>query len=150
MTLICLSISSKVKCYTCHKVNRKAIYDLLYVFHTNFIWCTIYETQALGRSVTLIWEKVTDQFLRKCSKVQKGHNCYSDSTKSFLWYVVNVILIMPKKEKKLLRRFWDWPFPPPPPLKVAAAADTTDDDGRVGIWKAPLPVGTAELKIKNI
>ena len=31
-----LSISSKVKCYTSHKVNWKAIYDLLYVFHTNF------------------------------------------------------------------------------------------------------------------
>ena len=53
--------------------------------------------------------------MRKCSKVQKGHNfenhLYSDSTKSFLWYVVNVI---PKKhhakEKKLLKRFWDWPI----------------------------------------
>ena len=31
---------------------------------------------------------------------------------------------------------------PSPPLKVDAAAD---DDGRVGIWKAPLPGGTAEL-----
>ena len=48
-----------------------------------------------------------------------------------------------KKEKKLLKRFWDWPSPPPP-LKVSAAAD--DDDGRVGISKAPLPDGTAELK----
>ena len=38
-----------------NKVNWKAIYDLLYVFHTHFIWCTIYETQSLGRSVTLIW-----------------------------------------------------------------------------------------------
>ena len=26
----------KVKCYTCYKVNWKAIYDLLYVRHTNF------------------------------------------------------------------------------------------------------------------
>ena len=47
-----------------------------------------------------------------------------------------------------------------PPLKVDAAAaaaddddaddddaDDADDDGRVGIWKAPLPDGTAELKI---
>ena len=33
-----------------------------------------------------------------------------------------------------------------PPLKVDAAADNADDDGRVGIWKAPLPDGTAELK----
>ena len=31
------------------------------------------------------------------------------------------------------------PSPPPPPLNV-------DADGRVGIWKAPLPGGTAELK----
>ena len=35
---------------------------------------------------------------------------------------------------------------PPPPLKVDAAADDNDDDGQVGIWKAPLPGGTAELK----
>ena len=34
-----------------------------------------------------------------------------------------------------------------PPLKVdAAAADDDATDGRVGIWKAPLPDGTAELK----
>ena len=43
---------------------------------------------------------------------------------------------MPKKENKLLKR--------PPPLKVDAD-DDADDDGRVGIWKAPLPDGTAEL-----
>ena len=42
--------------------------------------------------------------------------------------------------------------PSPPPLKVDAdadadaAADDADDDGRVGIWKDPLPGGTAELK----
>ena len=42
-----------------------------------------------------------------------------------------------KKKKKLLKR--------PPPLKVDADAD--DADGQVGIWKAPLPLGTAELKI---
>ena len=38
--------------------------------------------------------------------------------------------------------------PPPPPLKVDAANDdaNADDDGLVGIWKAPLPRGTAELK----
>ena len=51
---------------------------------------------------------------------------------------------MQKKEKKLLKRFWDWPFPPPP-LKVDA-----DDDGRVGIWIAPLPDGTAELKSQRV
>ena len=31
-----LSISSKVKCYTWCRVNWKVLYDLLYVFHTNF------------------------------------------------------------------------------------------------------------------
>ena len=36
---------------------------------------------------------------------------------------------------------------PSPPLKVAA--DAADDDGQVGIWKAPLPGGTAELKIQT-
>ena len=102
-------------------------------------------------------ENVTDMFFRKCSKMPKGHNCdlftfkknlYSDSTKSFLLYVVNVILkkLHAKKENKLLKRFWDWPFPPPPsPLKVDA-----DADGRVGIWKAPLPGGTAELTRSSI
>ena len=38
---------------------------------------------------------------------------------------------------------------PSPPLKVDAD-DDADDDGRVGIWKAPLPGGTAELKRKNV
>ena len=34
-----------------------------------------------------------------------------------------------------------------PPLKVDPAANDADDDDRqVGIWKAPLPGGTAELK----
>ena len=32
-----------------------------------------------------------------------------------------------------------------PPLKVDAD-DAADADGRVDIWKAPLPGGTAELK----
>ena len=36
-----------------------------------------------------------------------------------------------------------------PPLKVAADAADPTDDGRVGIWKAPLPGGTAELKINT-
>ena len=51
-----LSISSKVKCHTCYKVNWKAIYDLLYVIHTNFyhmmhhLWDT-----TPWKSVTLIW-----------------------------------------------------------------------------------------------
>ena len=39
--------------------------------------------------------------------------------------------------------------PSPPPLKVDADADAAADDGRVGIWKAPLPGGTAELKIQT-
>ena len=55
---------------------------------------------------------------------------------------------MPKKRKG----YWSVSEigPSPPPLKVDAAdADTdadADDDRRVGIWKAPLPGGTAELK----
>ena len=49
-----------------------------------------------------------------------------------------------KIEKKLLTSFWE------NCLKAADAADddADDDDGRVGIWKAPLPDGTAELKIQ--
>ena len=38
-------------------------------------------------------------------------------------------------------------------VDAAAAADdddNDDDDGQVGIWKAPLPLGTAELKTQNI
>ena len=71
------------------------------------------------------------------------NNLYSDSTDSFLWYVVKCHpkKLHAKKEKKLLKRFWDWPFPPPP-LKVDAA---DADKGQVSIWKAPLPDGTAEL-----
>ena len=40
---------------------------------------------------------------------------------------------------------------PSPPLKLTppAAADA-DDDGQVGIWKAPLPGGTAELKREKV
>ena len=55
---------------------------------------------------------------------------------------------MPKKKKSYWSVSEIGPFPPPPPLKVDAAADNDDDadDGRVGIWKAPLPDGTAELK----
>ena len=34
---------------------------------------------------------------------------------------------------------------PPPPLKVDADA-AADDDGRIGIWKTPLPGGTADLR----
>ena len=67
---------------------------------------------------------------------------YLPSLIALLGYVVNVI---PKKlhakiEKKL---FGDWPFPP---LKVDADDEAANDDGRVGIWKGPLPGGTAELK----
>ena len=52
------------------------------------------------------------------------NNLYSDLIKSFIWYVVNVIpkKLHAKEEKKLLKRFWDWPFnrprPPPPPVKL--------------------------------
>ena len=37
---------------------------------------------------------------------------------------------------------------PSPPLKVDA--DAADADGRVAIWKAPLPGGTAELKREKV
>ena len=58
---------------------------------------------------------------------------------------------MPKKRKS----YWSVSEIGPSPLKVDAAdddadADTDDDDddddGQVGLWKAPLPGGTAELK----
>ena len=57
---------------------------------------------------------------------------------------------MPKKREKVTEAFLRLALSP---LKVDAddaddAADDADDDddGRVGIWKAPLPGGTAELK----
>ena len=49
-----------------------------------------------------------------------------------------------KKEKKFTEAFLRLALPP---LKVDADAD---DDGQVGIWKAPLPGGTAELKIQKL
>ena len=51
---------------------------------------------------------------------------------------------MPKKRKS----YWSVSEIGPSPLKVDAADDADDaaDDGRVSIWKAPLPDGTAELK----
>ena len=45
-----ISMSSNVKWY---RVKWKAIYDLLYVFHTNFD--TIYELQPVESYVTFIW-----------------------------------------------------------------------------------------------
>ena len=52
---------------------------------------------------------------------------------------------MQKKRKS----YWSVSEIGPSPLKVDADADDADaedDDGQVGIWKAPLPGGTAELK----
>ena len=71
----------------------------------------------------------------------KKNNLYRDSTKSCLLYVVNVILKKrhAKKREKVTEAFLSLALPPP--LKVDA-----DDDGRVGIWKAPLPDGTVELE----
>ena len=68
-TQFALSISSKVKCY---KVNWKAIYDLLYLFHTN-VWCTIHEKQPLERYVTLIWPINVIQGQRSQGQL-KDHN----------------------------------------------------------------------------
>ena len=89
--------------------------------------------------------------MRKWSKSAKRaqfwplkNNLYSDSTKS-LWYVVKLmssqISFMPKRRKG----YWSVSEIAPPPLKVDA-----DYDGRVGIWKAPLPDGTAELKSVHV
>ena len=49
---------------------------------------------------------------------------------------------MPKKRKS----YWSVSEIGPSPLKVDANAKA-DDDGRIRIWKAPMPGGTAELKI---
>ena len=68
-------------------------------------------------------KKLLTSFGENAVKCKKGtilnfwplkNNLYSDSTKSYLWYVVNVIpkKLQAKKEKKLRKRFWDWPFPP--------------------------------------
>ena len=51
---------------------------------------------------------------------------------------------MPKKRKS----YWSVSEIGPSPLKVDAA--DAADDGRVGIWKAPLPDGTAELKKSKV
>ena len=50
---------------------------------------------------------------------------------------------MPEKNKKVKDAFRRLALPL---LKVGAHAD---DDGQVSIRKAPLPLGTAELKIKK-
>ena len=50
--------------------------------------------------------------------------------------------LMPKKRKS----YWSVSEIGTSPLKVDVADDDADD-GLVGIWKAPLPGGTAELKI---
>ena len=49
---------------------------------------------------------------------------------------------MPKKRKS----YWGVSEIGPPLIVDAADAD----DGQVGIWKAPLPLGTAELKIHTL
>ena len=48
---------------------------------------------------------------------------------------------MPKKREKVTEAFLRLALPL---FNVDAA--TADDDDQVGIWKAPLPLGTAELK----
>ena len=113
----------------------------------------IQSNPALGRLISTILGKVhakIDKNLltsvwEKCLKSKKGTHLdlltfqnypWSDSTKSFLWYVVNVIPKKPhaKKEKKLQKRFWDWPFPPvscrhpPPPTTTTPTTPTTTTD----------------------
>ena len=69
---------------------------------------------SLGRFM----KKMRKSFWENCLKCKKGTNFdlltvknypQSDSTKSFLWYVVNFIQIcfMPKKEKKVTKAFQD-------------------------------------------
>ena len=53
---------------------------------------------------------------------------------------------MPKKRKSYWSVYEIGPSPPPLKVDDADADDDADNDGRVSIWKAPLPDGTAELK----
>ena len=83
-------------------------------------------------------EKVTDQFLRNWSKLQIGHNVELLTFKMTFRAIqpnpsYDMLLMssqrsfMPKKEKKLLKSFWDWPFPSlklPPPTKLPTPKTT--------------------------
>ena len=86
----------------------------------------------------LIYWMFYDHFSARSLLAKLG--CRAIQPKSFLSYIVNVIpkKLHAKKEKKLLKRFWDWPLPP---LNL-----DRQKDGQLGIRKAPLPFGTAELK----
>ena len=88
-------------------------------------------------------EKVPDQLFwangLKCKKgiiltfkndLQPNHQQYDMLLMSFQWS------FMPKT---LLKHFWDWHFFP------LLQDDANANDGQVGIWKAPLRLGTAEL-----
>ena len=63
-----------------------------------------------------------------------------------MWFISCQRSFIPKKEEKLLKRFWDRPLPPSPPPPPSILTDRQTDDGQLGIKKAPLPDGTAELK----
>ena len=69
---------------------------------------------------------------------------WSDSTKSFFWYV---IYIMPKKlhaKKNVTEAFLRLPPPPPPhPHPQSWRTDRQTDHGQLGITKALLPFGSA-------
>ena len=101
-----------------------------------------------GKVNAKIEKELLTSFWENCLKCKKGtiltfkNDLYSDSTKSFLWYVVNVIPKTLHAKKEVIETFLRLSLPP---TKVDAA-----DDGQVGIWKALLPLGTAELKSEVI
>ena len=53
---------------------------------------------------------------------------------------------MPKKRKNYCGVSEIGPSPPKVDADADDDDDDADDDGQVGIWRAPLPGGTAELK----
>ena len=74
----------------------------------------------------------------------------NDSTKSISWQFIKgtPMKLHAKNEKKLLKRFWEiGTFKQKlTPTTDGRTDDRRTDDGQVGIRKAPLPDGKAELK----
>ena len=88
-----------------------------------------------------IEKKVTEQFLSKClQKWKKGKIFLSISGLGHLFMKLHA-----KKKRKTVR-YWNFEIDPSP-LKVDA---DTDDNGQLGIWKAPLPRGRVEIKREKV